>query len=148
MKLYQKIESDMKEAMRRKDAGKLSVLRMLVSAVKTMEIDKKLKEAQDGDVIKILQTQVKQHKESIAQFEKGNRADLVSKETAELKVLEGYLPKQLTESEIEAMVKSAISESGATTKQDMGKVMKLVMEKAGGRADGKLISALVSNLLK
>jgi uncharacterized protein YqeY len=148
MSLYQKIESDMKEAMRQKDTAKLSVLRMFVSAVKTMQIEKNLRDVPDGEALKILQTQIKQHKESIAQFEKGNRPDLVSKEAAELAVLESYMPRQLTEDEIAAIIKDAISETGAATKQDMGRVMKLVMEKVAGRADGKLVNALVMKMLK
>jgi uncharacterized protein YqeY len=121
---------------------------MLISAIKTMEIEKNLKEAADPDVIKIIQTQIKQHRESIAQFEKGNRPDLAGKEKEELTILESYMPKQLTEEEVTAIVKEAIASSCAVTKQDMGKVMKLVMEKAAGRADGKMVNQIVMKLLK
>jgi uncharacterized protein YqeY len=148
MTLYRKIESDMREALKKGEAVRLSALRMLISAIKTMEIEKNLKEAADPDVIKIIQTQIKQHRESIAQFEKGNRPDLAGKEKEELTILESYMPKQLTEEEVTAIVKEAIASSCAVTKQDMGKVMKLVMEKAAGRADGKMVNQIVMKLLK
>ena len=122
MNLYKKIESDMRAAMKDGSAVKLSVLRMLVSAVKTLEIDKKLKELPETDIIQILQKQIKQQKDSIEQFKKGNRTDLADKELAELKVLETYLPAQMGEVEIEALVKSVIAETGAATNPIQGKL--------------------------
>jgi uncharacterized protein YqeY len=148
MNLYQKIESDMRAAMKDGSAVKLSVLRMLVSAVKTLEIDKKLKELPETDIIQILQKQIKQHKDSIEQFGKGNRTDLADKELAELKVLETYLPAQMGEGEVEALVKSVIAETGATTKADTGKVMKAVMERAKGACEGKTVNQVVMRFLK
>ncbi len=121
---------------------------MLVAAVKNLEIDKKLKAAEDADVVQIIQRQIKQHKESIEQFKAGNRQDLVDKESAELAILEKYMPSQLSEEEVRKIVETAISETGATTKADMGKVMKAVMERTKGRADGKIISSLVLGMLK
>ena len=148
MSLYKNIENDMKSAMKEGNAVKLSVLRMLVSAVKTLEIDKKIKELPEPEVIQILQKQVKQHKESVEQFTNGNRADLADKELVELKILETYLPKQLNEAEVESLVKAAIAEIGATTKADTGKVMKAVLEKAKGACDGKTVNQVVMRFLK
>ncbi|MDD5495559.1 MAG: GatB/YqeY domain-containing protein [Candidatus Omnitrophica bacterium] len=148
MELYRKLESDMRNALKSKAAIALSVLRMLISAIKTFEIDKKIKEASDTDILQIIQRQIKQHKESIEQFKKGNRADLVEKELAELKILEAYMPEQLTEDELTGLIKEALAQTGAVTKSDTGKVMKVLMEKVRGRADGKLVNQLVSKLLK
>lgn len=146
IEIYQKIEADMRRALKEGDSIKLSCLRMLLAAIKTLEIEKvKLEEA---DILQIIQRHVKQHKESIEQFEKGRRQDLVDKEAKELKILEAYMPKQLNEDEVLAIVKEAISETGAATKSDAGKVMKLVMEKVRGRADGKVVSQLVMGLLR
>ncbi len=148
MSLYEKIENDMKVALKEKDATKLSVLRMLLSAIKLFVIEKNIKTAEDADTLQIIQKQVKQHKESIEQFEKGGRKDLAEKEKGELKILESYLPKQLSEEEIIELVKAAIAETGAGTAADMGKVMKSVLEKSKGRCDGKTVSQLVVRFLK
>jgi uncharacterized protein YqeY len=148
MGLYQRIETDMKDSLKRGDALRLSVVRMLYSAVKTFVIDKGLKEIRDEDVLQIIQRQIKQHKESITQFEKGSRGDLAEKEKSELKILESYMPEQLTEEELAKIVKEAIDETGAATKADLGKVMKAVLEKAKGRADGKTVNRLVMSMLK
>jgi len=148
MGLYQTLETDMKRALKEGDAVRLSCLRMLIAAIKTAEIDRKVKNLEDPEILQLTQRQIKQHIESIAQFEKGKRQDLVDKETQELKILESYMPKQLEESEVLAIIKEAISETGAATKSDVGKVMKVVMEKVQGRADGKLINQLVQGLLK
>ena len=148
MGLYERLRNDMKEALKSGDQGKLLVLRMVISAVKMIEIEKNIKEPQEADVLQILQRQVKQHKESISQFEKGARPDLVAKEAAELKILELYLPKQLSEDELLHIVKETVTEAGAVTKSDTGKVMKLVMAKVAGKADGKIISQLVAQVLK
>ena len=148
MNLYERIESDMKAALKEGVAGKLSVLRMVVAAIKQFEIDKNVKAPAESDVIQILSRQIKQHKESIEQFGKGNRPDLADKEAVELKILEAYMPEQMQEEELLAIVKAAISETGASTKAETGKVMKLVMEKAKGRADGKAVNQLVMKFLK
>ena len=147
MELYQKLEGDSRAALKQGDAAKLSVLRMLLSAVKMLEIEKNAK-PQDADILQIIQRQIKQHKESIEQFEKGNRPDLVNKEQAELDILQKYVPAQMNEDEATAIVKATIQELGTTSKADTGKVMKAVMEKVKGKADGKLISQLVMSLLK
>lgn len=148
MGLYQKIEDEMKTAMKSHDALRLSVLRMVLSAVKMIEIEKNLKTVEDADVLQIIQRQIKQHKDSIEQFEKGKRQDLADKELKELKILETYMPKQLTEEELLPIIKEAIIQTGASLKSDAGKVMKVVMEKAKGKTDGKTVNQLVLKLLK
>ncbi|MCM8790264.1 MAG: GatB/YqeY domain-containing protein [Candidatus Omnitrophica bacterium] len=148
MALHERIENDMKSAMKEGDTVKLSVLRMLVAAIKQFEIDKNIKSPSDADTAQIISKQIKQHRESIEQFKKGNRSDLAEKEASELKILETYMPAQLGEAELLDIVKNVISETGATTKADMGKVMKAVMEKIRGQADGKIINQIVMRLLK
>jgi len=148
MDLYSKIEEDIKTALKSGDSKKLSVLRMALSEIKNHEINKKLKKAAEGDVLQIMQRQINQHKDSIEQFEKGNRPDLVQKEKAELEVLTSYMPKQLSEEELLKTISEVISASGAVTRSETGKVMKAVMEKVKGKADGKTINQLVMKLLK
>lgn len=148
MGLYNRLESDMKSALKGGEAFKLSVLRMAISAVKMIGIEKNIKEVADPEVLQILQKQIKQRKESIVQFEKGKRQDLADKEAAELKILESYMPKQLTEEELLNIVKEAIVETGASAKSDMGKVMKVIMPKVAGKADGKTINQLLMQFLK
>lgn len=148
MNMYERIESELKEAMRNKDSLKLSVLRMLMAAIKNTEIAKKVKKLDDGEVIQIIQKTIKEHKESIAQFEKGGRADLVNKEAAEMEILQKYVPQQMSQDEVLIIVRTTVQEMGAVTKADTGKVMKAVMDKVKGKADGKLVSQLVMSLLK
>jgi len=148
MNLNQRLETDMRSALKAGDSLRLSVLRMALSPIKMLAIEKNLKEVSDGEVVSILQRQIKQRRESISQFNKGNRPDLAEKETKELAILEAYMPKQLTDDELMEIVKLAISESGAVSRADMGKVMKLVMEKAKGKADGKIVNQFVMQFLK
>jgi len=148
MDLYEKIELDIKTALKSGDSKKLSVLRMALSAIKMIEIEKNIKRASTDDVMKVMQKQIKQHKESITQFEAGKRADLVAKEAEELKILESYMPEQLSADELAKIAKEAIAETGAVTKSDLGKVMKLAMEKAKGRADGKALNQVIAGFLK
>lgn len=148
MKLYERIESDMKAAMKDGDAVKLSSLRMLISSIRTFIIDNNVKEPEEPDILQILQRHIKQRRESIDQFEKGKRQDLADKEKKELKILEAYMPKQLTEEELTAIIKGVIAESGLSAAQDLGKVMKAVMEKVKGRSDGKLVNQIAASLLK
>lgn len=147
MTLYEKLDQDCKAAMKEKDAVKVSVLRMVIAAVKMLEIQKNIKAALDADVVQIVQKQIKQHKESIDQFQKGNRPDLADKEAAELKILEAYMPRQMGDEEIAAAVQAVITELGASTRADAGKVMKAVMERLRGKADGKTVNAIVSRCL-
>jgi uncharacterized protein YqeY len=142
--LTDKIAADMKDAMRAKDAPRLSTLRMLKSAIEYHKIAKKQEQLTDADVTGVIKKQIKQRQDSIEGFEKGGRADLVEKEKAELVVLKSYLPEELSPAQVEEAVKATIAELGATTKADMGKVMKAVQEKIAGRADNRLVSQLVS----
>jgi len=148
MSLEKKINDDLKKAMKDKDQGKISVLRMIRADIQSLSIEKKRNELNDEDIIKLVHRQAKRHKESIEQFTKGGRNDLVEKEKAELKIIELYIPEQLSEEELRKIVSEAISETGASSKADMGKVMKFVLEKAKGRADGKTVSGIVASLLK
>jgi len=148
MDLYERINSEMKDAMRNKKSVKLSIIRMLMAAVKNAEIAKKFKKLEESDFIQVIQKMIKEHKESITQFEKGNRMDLVNKEKAELEILQKYAPAEMSEEELLSIVKATVSEMGITSKADTGKAMKAVMEKVKGRADGKLVNQLVMSLLK
>lgn len=141
--LTDKISADMKEAMRAKDAARLSTLRMLKSAVEYYKIEKKQEQLTDADVTTVIKKQIKQRQDSIEGFEKGGRADLVEKEKAELAVLKSYLPEELSPAQLEEIVKAVIAELDAKTKADMGKVMKAVQTKTAGRADNKLVSQIV-----
>lgn len=142
-----KLDHDLKEAMIKKDSIKVSTLRMVKAAIKNMTIEKKTESLEDGDILMIISKQIKQRKDSIEQFTKGGRSDLAEKEATELEILKGYLPPPLSNDELIAVTKEAIAEVGAQSKKDMGKVMKIVMEKAKGRADGKTVSQIVSSQL-
>jgi uncharacterized protein YqeY len=136
----------MKSAMRAKDAPRLSAIRLILAAIKQKEVDERI-ELGDADVVSILEKMVKQRRESIAQFEKAARTDLVDAEKYELGVLSGYLPQQLPDSQIEAEIAKAVSESGASGVKDMGKVMALLKSRLAGRADMAKVSALVKTRL-
>ena len=142
--LTDKIAADMKEAMRSRDAPRLSTLRMLKSAIEYHKIAKKQEQLTDADVTAVIKKQIKQRQDSIEGFEKGGRADLVEKEKAELAVLKSYLPEELSPAQVEEVIQATIAELGANGKADMGKVMKAVQEKVAGRADNRLISQLVA----
>ncbi len=148
MDLYERVNSEMKDAMRNKDTVRLSIVRMIMAAVKNAEIVKKVKKLEDADVIQVIQKMIKEHKESIAQFEKGNRMDLVNKEKAELDILQKYVPSQMSEEELLSVIRATIQEMGITSKVDTGKAMKAIMEKVKSKADGKLVNQLVMSLLK
>ncbi len=138
----------MKASMKERDEVKTNTLRGVMSQVKLVLIEKIKKEATDEDVISVINKQVKQRRDSITEFTKGNRPDLAAKEERELKILETYLPAQMSAQELEAIVNKVIASSGLSAKADMGKVMKLVMEETKGKADGKAVSSLVSSKLK
>ena len=146
MGIKEQLKNDMKEAMKAKDKVKLSTIRMIMSLIKNAEIDKR-GELTDEEIIGLLQKYAKQRKESIEMYEKGGRQDLVEKEKAELAIVESYLPEQLDENEIKNIVKSTIEEVGASSVKDMGKVMKAVMPKLRGRADGSVVNRIVKELL-
>lgn len=142
--LTDKIASDMKDAMRSKDAIRLSTLRLLKSAIEYYKIEKKQEQLTDADVLVVIKKQIKQRQDSIDGFEKGGRLDLVDKEKAELAVLKSYLPEELSAAQLEEIIKATIAELAASTKADMGRVMKAVQAKVAGRADNRMVSQIVS----
>jgi hypothetical protein len=137
-----RIDEQMALAAKAKDKLRLSALRMLKSGLHNREIDLK-RELSEGEFLQLLSSMVKQRKDSIEQFAKGGRQDLVDKEEAELKVIEEFLPSQLSDAEIDAAIAEAIRETGAQGVRDMGKVMKALMAKVTGRADGKTVGEKV-----
>jgi len=145
--LKDKIENDIKEALKQKNLLKVSTLRLLKSDIQNYIIEKKLKEAKDEDIFGIIQKQIKRHQDSIGQFEKGGREDLAQKEKAELEILRTYMPKALSEEELRMLIEGVIQELQATGKKDFGRVIKATIEKAKGRADGKSVSKIVSEFL-
>ena len=147
MSLQDRVASEIKAAMLAKDADRLSTLRLLKSALGYLQIERKTESLPDADVVAVVQKEVKKRRDSVEQFEKGGRAELAAKEKQEIIVLEAFLPKALSAAELEALVKAAITELGATSKKDMGAVIKAVQAKAAGSADGKSISTLVGKLL-
>jgi hypothetical protein len=149
MTLQQRVDSDLKEAMRVKDATKLAVLRMLKSALKYAAIAKSDAEAEltDVEAVQVIRKQAKQRQDSIESFEKGGRAELAEKEEQELAILNNYLPQGMSPDELAKIVRETIAELGATSKAQMGAVMKALQTKAGGRADGKTLSAEVQKQL-
>ena len=146
MSLKDQLNESMKTAMKARDDLRLSAVRMVRSMVKNREIDQK-KELNDQDVIEVISTLVKQRRESIRMYREGNRPDLVEKEEAELEVLLGFLPAQLSSTEIEALVDRIISETGAQGAKDMGRVMKALTPLTAGKADGKTVSDTVKQKL-
>ena len=140
------IESDFKDAMRAGDDMRKRTYRMVLSAIKLAEIDKG-KSLEELDVLVILQKEIKSRRESIADAERADRADIVAEAKAEINILEAYLPQPLTQDEIEAMANEAIAEVGATSPKEMGMVMKVLMPRVQGRADGSLVSQIVRQLL-
>ena len=149
MTLPERIDSDLKDAMRAKDAGRLGVLRMLKSALKYSAIEKAGTESQldDTEAVQVIRKQVKQRQDSIEQFEKGGRPELAAKETSELAILTAYLPQSLAAAELTKIVQETIAEVGATSKAQMGAVMKALQGKVAGRADGKTLSLEVQKQL-
>lgn len=141
-----RISEDMKQAMKNKDKVKLSVIRMIRSAIKYTEIEKQTT-LSDEQILDVLTREVKQRRDSLQEFEKAGRQDLVENVQAELEILKQYLPQQLSEQELRNIIQSVIEEIGAKGKSDMGKVMSAVMPKVKGRADGKLINQLVQEYL-
>lgn len=145
--LREKILSDIKSAMREKDSFRLDTLRFLNSSIKNKEIEVRPKALTEQDTLSVLKKMVKQRKESIVQYTSANRKDLAEKETGELKILESYMPQQMSKEAVKEVVLQAIEETGASNIKDMGKVMKCVLGKVGGAADGKLVSELVKSQL-
>lgn len=147
MELREKISADVKAAMIAKDSVKLNTLRFLQAAIKNKEIDSRPEPITADDVMAVVKKLVKQRKESIEQFQAAGRADLVDQETAELKVMEVYLPSQMSKEQIEQIVTEVIAATGAKTIKDMGTVMKEVQARTAGSADGKTISEVIKSKL-
>ncbi len=146
MRLREQINNDLKEAMKAKDVKKRDALRLLTSAFKQIEVDER-KELSDDDVIKIIQKQVKSRNDSIEQYKKANRDDLIQIELDEISYYEPYLPAQLSDEELENELKTIIEKTGAATMKDMGKVMGIASKALAGKADGKRINECVKKLL-
>jgi uncharacterized protein YqeY len=146
MRLKQQNPNDMKAAMRAKEAGKLATIRLILAEIKRKEVDDQI-EVNDQQTVAIVEKMIKQRKDSITQFEAGNRPDLADIEKAELEVLATYMPAGLSDDEIAAEVAAAVAASGAAGPQDMGKVMAIVKPKLAGRADMTVVSTLVKKAL-
>lgn len=145
----QQLKEELKESMLAKNELRTAVLRFILSGITYYEIQKGGAgyEATDEDVLAVIQKEVKQRRDSIEQFEKANRQDLVTKEKNELAILETYLPKQMSEEEVKKLVDDAVTKTSATSQQDMGKVMGALMPQVKGKADGTLVSRLVKEAL-
>ena len=142
MSLKDKITQDMKDAMKAGEKDRLGVIRLILSAIKQREVDERIV-LDDSQILSVLDKMLKQRRESVAQFTQGNRKDLVDKEEAEIKVIQGYMPAQLSETELDQLIAAAVAESGATTIKDMGKVMGILKPKVAGKADMSAVSARI-----
>ncbi|MBI5206056.1 MAG: GatB/YqeY domain-containing protein [Nitrospirae bacterium] len=149
MDILKKINEDLITSMKSKDELKTTTLRMIKSAVKNAEIAKRGKgDLTEDDIMGVLSTMVKQRKESAEQYEKANRKDLADKENTEISIIQEYLPKQLTTEELDAIIKSTIQETGVVGMKEMGKLMKELMPKVKGKADGKLVNQMIKERLE
>ncbi|MGH8299729.1 MAG: GatB/YqeY domain-containing protein [Steroidobacteraceae bacterium] len=146
MTLKERITEDMKSAMRAGEKERLGTIRLALAGIKQREVDERIA-LDDAQVLAVLEKMIKQRKEAITQFQAGGRADLVAKESAEVSILEGYLPARMSDAELDALIGGAIASSGATSVKDMGKVMALVKSQAQGRADMGAVSARVKEKL-
>ena len=142
MALKEQITNDMKESMKSGAKERLAVIRLILAALKQKEVDERIT-LDDSQVLAVLDKMLKQRRESVAQFTQGNRPDLVAKEEAEIKVIQGYMPAQLSEAELDAMIAAAVAESGAASIKDMGKVMGILKPKVAGKADMSAVSARI-----
>jgi len=146
MTLKERITEDMKSAMRAGEKERLGTIRLALAAIKQREVDERIT-LDDGQVLAVLEKMIKQRKEAITQFQAGGRADLVAKESAEVSILDAYLPARMSDAELDALIAGAIASSGATSARDMGRVMALVKSQAQGRADMGAVSARVKEKL-
>jgi uncharacterized protein YqeY len=137
-----RITDDMKAAMRSGEKERLGVIRMITAAIKQREVDERIT-LDDSQVVSVLEKMVKQRKESVVQFEAGNRADLVARENAEIALLQAYLPQQLSDAQLDALIAEALTATGATSIKDMGKVMGIIKGKAQGQADMAVVGAKI-----
>jgi len=146
MTLTARINDDVKTAMRSKDKDRLAVLRLITAAIKQIEVDQRIT-LNDDQVIAVLEKMLKQRKDSIEQFSKAGRDELVAQEAAEIEIIQQYLPEQLSEDEIRSLIDEAVSATGAASMKDMGKVMGLLKPKLAGRADMGLVSRIIKDQL-
>ncbi len=146
MGLKERMREDLKEAMKAKDEVRVRTLRMILAAIRNLEVER-MKEASDEDVIDALNREAKKRREAIEQYKKAGREDLSQQEEMELKVIESYLPEQMSEDEIRKLAEEIIQSVGASSVKDLGKVMKEIMPKVKGRADGKVVNRIVRELL-
>jgi uncharacterized protein YqeY len=142
MSLKERITDDMKAAMRSGEKERLGIIRMVTAAIKQREVDERIT-LDDAQVTSVLEKMIKQRKESVAQFQAGNRQDLADKETAEITLLQTYLPTQLSDAELDALIGEAVASTGAASIKDMGKVMAIIKTKAQGRADMGAVGAKI-----
>ena len=147
MSLQARLSSEIKAAMLAKDADRLSTLRLLKSAIGYEQLERKNGDLSDAEFVAVVQKEIKKRRDAIEQFEKGGRLELADKEKKEIPVLETFLPQPLSSADLEQLVKATIQELGATSKKEMGPVIKAVQAKAAGRADGKSISTVVGKLI-
>lgn len=147
MNLSERLNDDMKQAMRNQEKFKLTTIRMVRAAIKNLEIDLK-RPVEDSEVLDILSREIKQRKDSLQEFDKAGRDDLAKDVAAEIEIISVYLPQQLTEEEIKVIVQQTIQETGASSKADMGKVMSALLPKVKGRAEGKLVNTFVQQFLQ
>ncbi|OGX39500.1 MAG: hypothetical protein A3G91_05050 [Omnitrophica WOR_2 bacterium RIFCSPLOWO2_12_FULL_50_9] len=145
--LEERIAKDYVQAMKDRDHVRSSTLNFLRADLKNVRIDKRADHLEDGDVVAVIKKQIKQRQDSIDLYGQGGRQDLVEKESAEMAVLKGYLPQEISEEELKVFVQEAVHETGAQSMKDMGKVMKALFVKVQGRADNKLVSAMVQKVL-
>ena len=145
--MLERITNDIVEAMKSKDTLKLQTLRLLKGAIDLERINKKLEKVEDDDILVIIGKQIKTRKESIVEFEKGNRQDLIDKTNEEIKLLETYMPEQLSEDEVDSIIEDIIKEVNATSIKDMGSVMKSASSKLKGKADMSLVSSIIKSKL-
>ncbi|AZN40468.1 GatB/YqeY domain-containing protein [Paenibacillus albus] len=147
MNLSERLNDDMKQAMKSQEKFKLTTIRMIRSSIKNQEIELK-RPLEDAELLDILSREIKQRKDSLQEFQKAGRDDLAKDVAAEIEIISVYLPQQLTEEEIKLIVQQTIQETGASSKADMGKVMSALLPKTKGRADGKLVNTFVQQFLQ
>lgn len=146
MQLKQRLYEDLKKAMKTKDEIRTRTLRLIISSIKTLEVEK-MTEATDDDVFRVLSKECRKRVEAIEAYKKGGREDLVNEEQRELEIIKSYMPKQLSEEELKEIVKNVVEETGSSSIKDLGRVMKVLMPRVKGRADGKTVNDIVRQIL-
>lgn len=147
MSLKEKLDQEMKNALKERDRTRLSTIRLIRDAIKNREIDQGREELDDNGVIKVISTMVRKGEDAVEQFKRGGRQDLVDEESQQLEVLRGFLPQQLSKDEIRSLINEAVGEAKAVDMRDLGKVMRMLMPKVSGRADGKTVNEMVRERL-